>query len=416
MAKNKPNMNEYIPEWDGGTYQTGAIKEPKGSSNLVACLLLLVIFLVGACSVLGILNIRLLARLARQEGETVSMAIDSHVPTTQNDHLLDQLDAPKPSIPAQPKMAMNILDAPYCNPNAPALSGQQVLEENRNSLVQIQCLTTLNSTESGIGLVLSTDGYILTNSHLVDTSKRIFVTLPDGSLVRAALVGRDQFSDLAVLYVDAEGLVPATFSSNQNLQVNDLTYAFETGDEPVMIRQSNVFTINRILSAKSASLRLIQTCSGGTTGPVFDSMGHVIGFQVGNISNYFPNADTKGVGLVVPTSTIQLILKDLLKDGCVEGRPSLRMEVEAISKIYQQYWQLPGGLLLTTVTEDSDAAAKGLLKGDILLALDGKPVHGPSELYAILYNLNVGDSVIAVVRRDGQTFTVELTIQDTAQQ
>lgn len=414
MAKNKPETTEFLPEWDDGTYQTGAIKEPRGSSGLVAFLLLVVIFLGGVCSVLGILNIRLLAQLAEKPGETVPMASDTHMAQVDSDSILDQLGEPVPEVPQNGAVKLHIVDSPYYSPDASGPDGQLIYAQKQRSLVEVQCLTHFNSTEIGIGLVLSADGYILTNSHVVDAAKRIFVTLSDGTMLRAALVGRDNFSDLAVLYIDRQDLVPASFSSNRNLQVSEPTLAFEVGREPLTIRSSNIYSTNRLFSTRSGSIRLIQTCSGGTTGPVFDSFGNVIGFQVSIIADYFTSADTVGVGLVVPTDRIQQIIQQLLDKGYMDGQPSLGMEVEAITKLYQQYWQLPSGLLLTGVEENSNAAAQGLEEGDILVALDSVPVQTRSDLYAILYNHSIGDEVIAVVCRDEQQFTVTLTIEDNA--
>ena len=411
MAKQKPETREYLPEWDKGTYQTGSFKEPRGSSGLVVVLLLVVIFLGGLCSVIGIVNIHLLAQLANNRNETVPLDQESHAAIIDNDSILDRLDVPLPQVPQRPQVQLQIANQTSANiPNQ--LSAQQVQERNARSLVQVQCLTHLNSTESGVGLVLSADGFILTNSHVVDTAKRIFVTLSDGTMLRAALVGRDNFSDLAVLYVDRQDLTPAIFSSNRNLQVGQVTYAFETGDYPIVIRESSIFSTGRTFTTKSGSIHLLQTCAGGTTGPVFDHFGCVIGFQVGAISDYFTNADIKGMGMLVPTGGIRQILEKLLQEGFVSGQPHLGLEVEAISKLYQQYWQLPGGLLLTGVSGNSDAALKGLMEGDILLALDGKPVQNRSDLYAVLYNHQAGDSLIAVISRDGQQFTVTLTIEN----
>jgi serine protease Do len=415
MAKNKPETMEHIPQFDGATYQTGAIKEPRGSSGLVALLLLVVIFLGGICSVLGVINIRLLSQLADKKEETVPIDQEFQIPDISTNSILDQLDLPLPELPAKISLRLQTQDSPYYTlDGAQNLTQQQIQDKNAASLVRVQSLTHFNSTEDGIGLVLSKDGYILTNSHVVDAAKRIFVTLSDGTVLRAALVGRDNFSDLAVLYIDRQDLTPATFSSNRHLQVTDPTWAFEAGEAEPAVRISNIFSIGREFSTKSHTIHLIQTCAGGSTGPVFDSFGHVIGFQVGNIAAYFPTVDTKGTGLVVPTASISQILKSLLEEGRVNGQPSLGMEVETISKIYQQYWQLPSGLLLTGINQNSNAALNGLQEGDILLALDGKPVQQRSDLYKILYNLQVGDSVIAVISRNNQKFTVKLTIEDNA--
>lgn len=416
MAKRNPEIKEYMGQFDEVTYQTGAIRPPKPSSGLLAFLLVLVIFLGGLCSGLGIVNVRLLKELSEMNRETTPLSMASQPQLSDPNHYLEALDAPAPQVPGQATVALQLAASPYYSPEADgALSDQQILLGSYACMVDVQCLTHFGDVHSGVGLVLSRDGFLLTNHHVVDAAKRIFVTLPDGTVLRAALVGSDSFSDLAVLYVEAQGLTPAVFSDNKTLQVTDPSYAIESTANGRSVRGSTVFSVLRTFSAKSSSLNLIQTCSGGTAGPVFNSFGHVIGFQAGNISQYFPTADTKGTGLVIPTAAISQIVELLVSRGCVEGRPSLGIEVEAISKVYQQYWQLPVGLLLTGVDEHSNAAACGLEEGDILIALDGVPVSSRSDLYTTLYHHNVGDNVIAVISRDDQQFTVTLTIEDNAQ-
>lgn len=411
MAKHKPDEMEHLPEFDGSTYQTGAIKAPQPSSGLVAFLLLVVIFLGGLCSLMGLLNIRLLSQLAEQSGETVPIYIESQPATDKAVGILDQLEDPEPTVPQDPDMALQTEDVPYYSPNktTAALTAQQIYAQNAASIVEVQCLTHFGSTVTGTGLVLSQDGFLLVNCHVVDAAKRIFVTFHDGSMLRATLVGSDSFTDLAVLYVQAQDLTPARFSNNKTLQVTDPTFALEFGGK---ITESMIFSTPRTFRTESQHLKLIQTCAGGETGPVFNSFGYVIGFQV-SISRYFDAAGNQGMGMVVPSSTIHQITQTLIDEGQIAGRPTIGVEVEAISKLYQQYWQLPGGLLLTQVEPDSSAAACGLQKGDILLALDGKPMSSRSDLYEALYDYEVGDTVIAVVCRDDQKFTVKLTIEDT---
>ena len=415
MAKRKSDINEYIGQFDDGTYQTGAIRPPKRSSGLVAVLLVLVIFLGGLCSGLGIVNVRLLEKLAQQDGETTPLSMNSQPEDPNFGHYLEGLDAPAPQIPETAALTLKITDSPYLSADAKgedALSAQQILDSSRDSLVDVQCLNHFGTVQSGVGVVLSADGFLLVNHHVVDAAKRIFVTLPNGDIHRAALVGSDSFSDLAVLYVNVQGLTPAAFSSNKALQVTDPTLAIEQSEQGRVMRHSTVFNVSRIFYTKSCSLNLIQTCAGGEGGPVFDSYGHVIGIQVGHISPYFSETDTKGTGLVIPTVAINQIISNLVQHGSVSGRPCLGIEVETISKVYQQYWQLPMGLLLTEVLENSNAHVCGLEEGDILIALDGMPVKSRSDLYAMLYNHQVGDTVTAVISRDDQQFTVKLTIEE----
>ncbi|MBR4971671.1 MAG: serine protease [Oscillospiraceae bacterium] len=412
MAKHKPDTSEYLPEWDDGTYQTGAIHPPTPSSGLVAFLLVTVIFLGGICSALGIVNIRLLQQLLEVTQETTPVSVDTRVEVLPTKNPLENLEIQPPTLPQNAALQLQMVQSPYFSEKSPqVMTGQQVYDANAQSLVDVLCLTYFSETETGIGMVIGSNGYILTNSHLVESAKRIFVTTADGATYRATLVGSDSFSDLAVLYIEAQNLVPCRFSSNTTLLVTEPTFAVEADRT---IRQSTVFSAGHTFSSKTHSITLIQTCSGSASGPVFNSYGYVIGFQVGNVARYFPTANTQGTGLVIPTATIARIVSTLVSDGLVSGRPCLGVQVEEISKVYQQYWHLPGGLLLTRVEENSSAAACGLREGDILLALDGHPVNNSQDMYSALYNLQVGDTAVAVVFRDNQKFTVKLTIEDNA--
>ena len=413
MAKHDPETSEYVPEWDDGTYQTGAIHPPKPSSGLVALLLVVVIFLGGICSALGLLNIRLLQQLMEAQQQTTPVSVDTQVEVLPTNNPLEDLQLQEPTLPENATVQLQTVQSPYYSEkSAGVMTAQQVYEANAQCLVDVLCLTYFSETENGIGLVLSSNGFILTNSHVVESAKRIYVTTADGATYRATLVGCDTFSDLAVLYISAQNLTPARFSSNTTLQVTEPTYAIEA-DRTVL--ESTVFSAGRTFSSRNNSVNLIQTCSGSETGPVFNGYGHVIGFQVGHIARYFSASSTKGTGLVIPSASLNRIVQTLVEDGCVSGRPYLGIQVEEISKVYQQYWKLPMGLLLTQVEQDSNAAACGLREGDILIALDGQPVTSSRDMYAALYDLEVGDTVVAVISRDDHQFTVKLTVEENAQ-
>lgn len=415
MAKRKSDITEYKDPWEESTYQTGAIQPPRQGSGLVTILLAAVILLAGICSAMGLVNIRLLQKLSQMDQQTNPLSMESNPHASSHGIQLENLDQPEPQIPENRTLQLQTVQSPHYSQNADngAMDMEQIYDSNIDSLVQVQCLTHFGATQTGMGLVLSSDGYILVNHHVVDSAKRIFVTLPEGDIVRAALVGQDSFSDLAVLYVDARELTAAVFSTNQSLQVADPSFAVPS---PGIIQQSTIFTVSRTFTTKSDQLTLIQTCQGGSNGPVFNSFGHVIGLQVGNISQYFGSDDTIGTGLVIPTNAIRRIVDELVRYGHVDGRPRLGIEVEAISKVYQQYWQLPDGLLLTGIEKDSSAALSGLQEGDILVALDGRPITNRNDLYAALYNHQVGDTIMAVVYRDDQKFTVRLTVEKNEKQ
>ncbi len=409
MSKRKHPAYPDTP--DGVTYQTGPITPPKSSSGLLAFLLAAVIFLGGMVSAMGLINIRLLTRLNLPPDPAMLPPASSFPATTAVPALEENTD-PAPQIPSQRKLELTLRASPYYaeNPDRESVSCDSVYRRSADSLVEVHSITHCNDNLSGAGVVLSEDGYILTNTHVIDAAKRIFVYLPDGRLLRAALVGSDPLTDLAVLYVEAKALTPAEFGTSDSLQVTEPVFAADP-DDPRSLLQSSIFSISRTFSTTHFSLELIQTCQRQPGGPMLNHQGQIAGIYVGRIARYFGDDAADGLGLVLPTSAVKSIVHQLVQQGFIPSRPDLGVEVEAISKLYQHYWELPGGLLLTAV--DAAAQAQGLQKGDILLALDGKPMMSRDDLYATLFSENIGDPVTAVIFRDGQKFTVPLIIAET---
>lgn len=303
-------------------------------------------------------------------------------------------------------------------PENTLLTTGEIYEKNAQSLLSIHCITHYQSTLTGIAVVLTQDGYLLTNAHLVDSSSQILVELSDGQLLRAALVGSDPFTDLAVLYIDRDNLTPASFCITGNLQSKEPTYSLDAlNAENVAdsMRLTGIFGVTRMLATNQDSLRLVQTYQGADQGPVFNCMGQIIGLQAGRIAGYFHPDDTKGLGLIVPSDVIREVVQQLTNTGHIAHRPHLGVEVETVTPMYQQYWHLPEGMLLTHIHPGSSAQAQGLKPGDILLMLDGEPVTDRESLYRLLYSKGLGEQVTAVIYRDQQKFTVKLTVQSLLQ-
>lgn len=418
MSDKEFNEIESGQGQDKGTYQTGSVKPPAGSSTLVALLLAAIVLLVGLFSAMGMINVHLLRQMLQQPDSTLPMSKDPlPVPTGDPSNLHDNND-PIPSIPSNQSVEMNLEPAPdYSSlPEATRLkTAQQIYEKNAASLVQVHSLTHLSSSQTGVGVVLTQDGYILTNAHIVDSASRVVVQLANGQMVRAALVGSDPFTDMAVLYVNRRDLTPAQFCNSENLQVSEPTFAIEQlgsdSAEP-NFRVSSIFGMDRLQSNNRDSLPLVQTFHGAEQGPVFNSLGQIIGMQAGRIASYFHPDDVQGLGLVIPSDVIREVVLQLTRQGSIPGRPHLGMEVETISPLYQNYWDLPGGLMLTHIHPGGTAQQQGLRPGDILLALDGRSITDREDLYRLLYSKKLGDEVIAVIYRQNRKFTVTLTIDE----
>ena len=414
MAKHKPDPMEPLPEWDSGIYQTGSTTPPKATSGMLTVLLVLVIFLGGMVSAMGLLNIRLIQQLATEPGVTIGVSQGDAIMPVPEDSIFSNNNAPAPAIPENRNIKLNLQESPYYSNNSTMQAlpdNESIYEFNRNSLVEVYSLTYSHSTLSGVGVVLTADGYLLVNAHLVEASKRIFVYLPDGRLLPAAVVGSDNLTDMAILYVEAQDLTPAVFGTSKTLQVADPIYTISLKDNaaaPMEIFQSSMFYVSRKFSTKHYSLNLLQICHHSVSGPLFNSFGHVVGLCVSHTAQYFNVSDN--LGMALGTNSMQTIIDQLVNQGYVSGRPELGFSVEAVSKLYQHYWNLPGGLLVSGVQEDSEAAQQGLRNGDIVLALNGKYLKTRDDLYTVLYSCQIGQEVIAVIFRDGVKKTVTLNV------
>lgn len=416
MAKRKPKGMDSLPEWDSGTYQTGSTTPPKSTSGLVTVLLMLVVFLGGLVSGLGMVNIQLIRQLSNIQSPTINVSQGDYTLPIDEASMFSNNNASAPVIPITRKVQLQMVDSPYYanNVSQQALdSAEAVYQANRQSLVEIYTLSHSNVTQSAVGVVLSSDGYILTNAHLIEAAKRIFVYLPDGRLLVAAVVGSDNMTDMAVIYVQANDLTPAIFGTSKTLQAADPIYTVslqENAQLPMVMFKGSMFTASRKFATDHYQLNLLQTCHHSESGPLFNSFGHVVGLCVSRTSQYFNEANTLGV--VLGSNSMQVIIDQLIEQGHVSGRPDLGFEVEAVSELFQHYWDLPGGLLVSGVVEGSEPARNGLRNGDIILALDGEPLRNRDDLYTVLYSCSIGEEVIAVIFRDGSKKTVVLTVAE----
>ena len=356
-------------------------------------------------SAFGLVNFHLLSSQTARSGSMPPIALAQASQVTDPSDFLNTNDDPAPAIPENRSVDLDLHTA------SQSMTAQQIYAHNERSLVSVYATTHGNETLSGTGVVLSAEGFILTNAHVTESAKRIFVYLDDGRLLRAALVGSDPFTDLAVVYVQAHDLTPALFAPTQNLQPEQTIFALsDQPDADSCLILSGQMDSLKTLRTDSLSVPVLMSDLDGITGPVFDSQGRIVAMQVSRILRYFSQASTAGVS--IPAETVQEVVAQLMADGCIAGRPDLGFQVETISRLYQHYWDLPGGLLVTILDETCSASASGLLDGDILLALDGVVLSSRADLYATLYNAQVGDQLTAAVFRDGKKFTLTLTVQE----
>ncbi len=407
MSKKElePNLNT------SDTYQTGVPEQPgKKSSVLIAVLLALTIFLGGLASMLGLLNIRLLQQL-RQADSTLPVDVYTNGSATEPGEQALESDEPEPTAPLETSASLSLSLPPSRSENqSKALTPAEIYDANENALVTVQA-TVEHTTSTGLGVVIHENGYILVNAHIVDAASRIYVQLADEAVYRATLVGSDILTDLAVLYIQAEGLDVAEFGNSAYLQEDDFIASAEApAQEPV---PGVITNAQRTATMTNYSLELIKTSISSCDGPLFNRYGQVIGLSSSRVPDIFGLHTKQGVGYAVPSATIQQIVDQLMQQGFVTGRPTLGIQTAAISKVYQQYWDLPGGLRLLKVS--TAAAMQGLEEDDILLGLGGRRLQSNEDLYRILLSHSIGSTLTAVVFRDGESITLPLTLYDTAE-
>ena len=415
MSNNEFNHSE---PWDRGVYQTGSTRPPKRHSGLVALLLIAVILLAGIAGVLGLWNFRLFAALQEQSGKDISLSLQAG----KKENSLDgsQLQSAETTVPSDGP-SITLSDTPQEQENVDqsgGLSLQEIYSRCIDSVVSISCATD-SGTATGTGLVISEDGYLVTNCHVIDEARSITVQLTDQRVLPAVLVGKDVTSDLAVLYVEAEDLTAAQFGNSDSLRVGDSVCAI--GD-PLGVELRGTMTdgivsaINRDISTNGRTMTLIQTNaalnSGNSGGPLINCYGQVIGINTMKMGDSMSTAGVEGLGFAIPSTTVKEVVDQLIAQGYVSGRPCLGITGEAVSPLYQYYYRLPAGLLITDVTESSDAAQVGLEEGDILLTLDGKTITNAEALTTALYGYQVGDTIEAVIYRGYKQYTVILTVEE----
>jgi len=414
--------------WERDSYETGSTRPPKSRTGLIAGLFIAVILLCSVSGAMGILNIKLFSQLQEQNPDGSHLAFhDGTVPTSRLPGTQDAT-VPNPTTQQEPSATLPagntsvvLRPSPEGTQNIPqegGLSLQEIYENTIDSVVSISCRAD-DGSSSGTGVVLSRNGYLVTNSHVVEDADRISVLFTDGRQLEARVVGADAISDLAVLWVDAKNLEPAQFGSSDSLRVGDLAVAI--GD-PLGIEFRGTMTdgiisaINRDVTSGGRTMTLIQTNaalnSGNSGGPLLNCYGQVIGINTLKIGAFTDSAGVEGIGFAIPSTTVKEIVDQLIAQGYVSGRPYLGLSVREISSAERQFYRLPAGLLVTQVEKGTNAHTQGLEAGDILVQMDGSDIATQEALTSVLLKHQVGDSLNAVIYRGGKYYTTQLTLEE----
>ena len=424
--QNKKYSPKYYREeepWDTDSWQTGSTEPPRNKSGATALLLILVIFLCGIITVLGILNVKLFNQLqvAEEASTSIRFLPEETLPEAPTE-ILPVEEVPVTTAPcSEEDVSLCIQSSPTAPANIPedvGLSLQEIYQKNIPSVVSITSQSREGSS-TGTGVILSDRGYIVTNAHVVEDASSVSIQLTDDRVFQASLIGADEITDLAVLFIEADSLVPAEFGDSSMLRVGDTVTAI--GD-PLGVEFRGSFTdgiisaINRDVAMEGRTMSLIQTNaalnSGNSGGPLINCYGQVIGINTMKIGAFTDSAGVEGLGFAIPSATVKDVVDQLIDQGYVSGRPTLGLTGEGLSTFYQRYYRLPAGLYITGVETGSHAAEVGIEPGDILVAIGDTRILSMDDLNTVLYNHAVGDTVTALIYRGGQQYNVELTLSE----
>ncbi len=275
----------------------------------------------------------------------------------------------------------------------------------------------VSGVATGSGFVISEDGYILTNYHVVEGAKSIQVTMYDETKYDATLVGYDEDNDVAVLKVDATGLKPVVLGDSSQMNVGESVMAIGNplGELTFTYTTGIISALNRSVTVSGTSYNMIQTdCAineGNSGGPLFNEYGEVIGI----VSAKYASSEIEGLGFAIPINNVLELVEDILQNGRVTGKPSMGISVSTVTEAVAQQYNLQVGACVNEVQAGSCAEKAGLKQGDIITAIGDTKVTTSDELVSAKKEYRAGETTTLTVFRNGESITLSITFDEETQ-
>lgn len=286
-----------------------------------------------------------------------------------------------------------------------------------------------SATGTGTGVVITDDGYIVTNAHVIYDSEYgagladdIKVHMNDDNSYDAEVVGYDTDCDLAVLKIKADGLTAAEFGDSDGLMLGESVVAI---GNPLGFDLMNTVTsgivsgLNRNITINDKAMNLIQTDTaineGNSGGPLINKKGQVIGINSSKMSSSYGSASIEGIGFAIPSNEVSQIIDDLMEYGYVTGKPQLGISCQNVTDTISQMYNIPVGIYVTEVSRNSAADKAGLQSGDVITAVDDTEVSTSEELNAQKNKHSAGDTIEITYVRSGKEKTTEVVLDEVKQ-
>lgn len=300
----------------------------------------------------------------------------------------------------------------YADNNTSDDSSQtEIISDCMNSVVSIDTLVQSVTAGSGSGVVISSDGYIITCNHVVEGAEEILVYLNDGSEYDATLIGTDSVTDIAVIKVEGSDFAYAEIGSSSSLNVGDGVYAIGNalGVLSNTVTDGIVSGLDREITVEGQSMTLLQTSaainSGNSGGGLFLESGALIGI----VNAKSAGSTIDGLGFAIPIDIAIPVVNDLIEQGFVSGRPFLGVSTQDVSYgagFFARY-TYP---MVTSVSAGSAAAIGGIQENDIITSVNGTAVSSGDELRTLIATFSIGDTVTVTVVRGNQTMNISVTL------
>lgn len=314
------------------------------------------------------------------------------------------------------------------NSTSTKMTPQDVYENYVNAVVLVYNQGTTSTywgesetKSSGSGMIISKDGYVLTNNHVVEGAEKLTVMTTSGEEYDATVIGADEVNDVALLKIEGDEDFPTvSIGNSDNIEVGQQVCAIGNplGELTNTLTVGYVSALDREISESSTgtTINMFQTdCainSGNSGGPIFDMNGNVVGITTAKYSSsgYSNSASVEGIGFCIPINDAMSIVNDLMQYGYVKGRVSMGVSVRAMDTTVAQYYNLPTGVYVAGVTSGSAAENAGIQEGDMICAIDGDETASVAALKQKLKDYKPGDTATVSIYRTSTNEKLDVTI------
>ena len=349
------------------------------------------------------------------------------------DTMAQQPEAEQPTEAAEPEAPYQLARKPLpaelpSNDGGKTLTPKQVYKMNVGAVCGIATQVTTNvwgqtatASCAGSGFVLTQDGYIVTNNHVVSGADEgtIMVRLYSGEEYQADIIGTDSMNDVALLKIETEGLQAVTIGDSDAIEVGETVEAIGNplGELTFTMTAGYISALDREINTDGTPINMLQTDaainSGNSGGPLFDMNGNVIGITTAKVSGETESGVTiEGIGFAIPINDVLRVVYDLQQYGRVRGRAYLGVTLQDLDSTVAATYNLPAGPQIVTVTEGSCAETAGLQPSDIILEFEGREIGSYTDLVSALSKQQAGDTVTMRIYRAGAELELTLTLDE----